>query len=75
LFERSGSSVVSSVCSVVASVSSVLPVSTVVALLISTPALAQMTGAPTPRYKSEPGMVSTAIPAPLREIGFDQNLD
>jgi protein SCO1/2 len=62
LFERSVSSVVASV-------------STVVLLLISTSALAQMTGAPTPGYKREPGMVSTAIPAPLREIGFDQNLD
>jgi protein SCO1 len=36
---------------------------------------AQMTGAPTNGYKQEPGMVSSAIPAPLREIGFDQNLD
>jgi protein SCO1/2 len=34
-----------------------------------------MTGVPTAGYKQEPGMVSSAIPAPLREIGFDQNLD
>jgi len=33
-----------------------------------------MTGAPTTGYKQEPGMVSSAIPAPLREIGFDQNI-
>jgi len=26
-------------------------------------------------YKQEPGIVSTALPAALREIGFDQNID
>ncbi|HJZ72781.1 MAG TPA: SCO family protein [Vicinamibacterales bacterium] len=26
-------------------------------------------------YKLEPGMASSQVPAPLREIGFDQNLD
>jgi protein SCO1/2 len=26
-------------------------------------------------YKQEPGTVASAIPAPLREIGFDQNID
>jgi protein SCO1/2 len=36
---------------------------------------AQMSGAPAAGYKREPGMVSSALPAPLREIGFDQNLD
>jgi protein SCO1/2 len=36
---------------------------------------AQMAGAPAAGYKREPGMVSSALPAPLREIGFDQNLD
>jgi protein SCO1/2 len=36
---------------------------------------AQMTGSPTIGYKQEPGMTSSTIPAPLREIGFDQNLD
>jgi hypothetical protein len=39
------------------------------------PAFAQMTGAPTSGYKREPGMTASTIPAPLREIGFDQNLD
>jgi protein SCO1/2 len=34
-----------------------------------------MSGAPAAGYKREPGMVSSALPAPLREIGFDQNLD
>ena len=36
---------------------------------------AQMSGAPTAGYKREPGTVSSALPAPLREIGFNQNLD
>ena len=36
---------------------------------------AQMTGAPNAGYKREPGMTAAAIPAPLREIGFDQNLN
>jgi len=36
---------------------------------------AQMTGAPVPGYKREPGMVASAVPAPLRAIGFDQNLN
>ena len=36
---------------------------------------AQMSGAPAAGYKREPGTVSSALPAPLREIGFDQNLD
>jgi protein SCO1/2 len=34
-----------------------------------------MTGAPAAGYKREPGLPSSAMPAPLREIGFDQNLD
>jgi protein SCO1 len=39
-------------------------------------AAAQMAGGPaTAGYKREPGMVSSAVPAALREIGFDQNLD
>ena len=36
---------------------------------------AQFTGAPTPGYQHQPGMVSSTMPAPLREIGFDQHLD
>jgi protein SCO1 len=39
------------------------------------PALAQITGAPAAGYKLEPGMASGTLPAPLREIGFDQNID
>jgi protein SCO1/2 len=35
---------------------------------------AQMT-APAPGYKREPGMTASAVPAPLREIGFDQHID
>ena len=34
-----------------------------------------MTSAPAAGYKREPGMPSSTVPAPLREIGFDQNLD
>jgi protein SCO1/2 len=39
------------------------------------PAAAQMTGTPAPGYKREAGTPASALPAPLREIGFDQNLD
>jgi protein SCO1/2 len=41
------------------------------------PASAQkMTGSPAlAGYRQEPGQVSSALPAALREIGFDQNLD
>src|SRR5436190_752356 len=46
-----------------------------VALAASIDAAAQMSGAPATAYKQQPGMASSAIPAPLREIGFDQNLD
>lgn len=42
---------------------------------LATPAAAQMTGAPTPGFPVSPGMPSQSMPAPLREIGFDQNLD
>jgi protein SCO1/2 len=63
------------VSSVAASVSSVVVLLIVLALLTTAPALAQMTGAPTAGYKREPGMTASTIPAPLREIGFDQNLD
>jgi protein SCO1/2 len=36
---------------------------------------AQTTGAPAAGYKRDSGVSSSTIPAPLREIGFDQNLD
>jgi len=36
----------------------------------------KMTGSPAAAgYRQEPGQASSSIPAPLREIGFDQNLD
>ena len=35
---------------------------------------AQMAGAPN-GYKLEPGVTASEVPAPLREIGFDQNLN
>ena len=56
------------VCSVFVSVS------TVVALFIAMPASAQMTGAPAPGYKRAAGQPASSVPAPLREIGFDQNI-
>jgi protein SCO1/2 len=37
-------------------------------------ARAQMAGGPDTGYKREAGMVSSVLPAPLREIGFDQNI-
>ena len=46
-----------------------------ISLLVTSPVTAQMTGAPTAGYKPEPGAVASSIPAPLREIGFDQHLD
>jgi protein SCO1 len=60
---------------VLTSVSTVSSVVVAVGFLLAAPAAAQMSGAPTAGYKLEPGMVSSAVPAPLREIGFDQNLD
>jgi protein SCO1 len=45
------------------------------ALVSAAPVFGQMTGAPTAGYKPEPGAVASSIPAPLREIGFDQHLD
>jgi len=36
----------------------------------------KMTGSPSAAgYRREPGQVSSSVPAPLREIGYDQNLD
>ncbi len=40
---------------------------------VAATAAAQMTGAPS-GYKREVGMPSSAIPSPLREIGFDQHI-
>lgn len=51
-------------------------ISALFALSAVKPLSAQMASAPASTgYKQEPGMVSSAIPAPLREIGFDQNID
>src|SRR5919201_1179500 len=36
---------------------------------------AQMTGAPTPGYRRDPGLPASALPKALREVGFDQRLD
>jgi protein SCO1/2 len=40
----------------------------------STVVSAQMASGPDVGYKREPGMTSSTLPAPLREIGFDQNI-
>jgi protein SCO1/2 len=56
----------------------VLSFVSLVSLVLSAPQalLAQMASGPaTAGYKQEPGIVSTALPAALREIGFDQNID
>ena len=45
------------------------------ALALAEPAIAQMSGTPAPGYRREPGAVASAVPAPLREIGFDQHLN
>ena len=45
----------------------------VAVLMLGASASAQMTGAPA-GYKREPGMPSSTMPAPLREIGFDQHI-
>src|SRR5438067_12895576 len=39
------------------------------------PVAAQSIAAPPPGYKQDPGTPSSTMPAPLREIGFDQNID
>jgi protein SCO1/2 len=44
-------------------------------VLVSTPLYAQMTGAPMNGYRRETAAPASAIPAPLREVGFDQRLD
>src|SRR5262249_12922737 len=67
---------VSSVRSIGAPVSRVLPLLVTAATLFgAAPVSAQMTGAPTAGYRQEPGAVASSVPAPLREIGFDQHLD
>ena len=49
-------------------------VSTVM-VMVAAPLSAQMTGAPMAGYRREAAAPASAIPAPLREIGFDQRLD
>lgn len=45
-------------------------------LLTSTsPLAAQITGAPTPGYRPEPGVAASTMPRALQEIRFDQKLD
>jgi protein SCO1/2 len=46
----------------------------VLSLVLASPAAAQMTGAPTPGYKRDAGQPASAVPPPLRDIGFDQHI-
>ncbi len=46
----------------------------VAALSLAANAFAQMGGTTAAGYKREPGMAAQTMPAPLREIGFDQNI-
>jgi protein SCO1/2 len=43
-------------------------------VVIASPAAAQMTGTPTPGYQREAGLPASAIPAPLRQLGFEQRI-
>ena len=53
----------------------VLIVSTIAALLaIAAPVSAQMTGTPSPGYRTGVGQPASAIPAPLRQLAFDQRI-
>jgi len=54
---------------------SVAALLTLAATLIPSAAAAQMTGAPTPGYLQAPGVPAQSMPEPLRDIGFDQNVD
>jgi protein SCO1/2 len=51
-----------------------LAIAIVVTILWPAVGHAQMTGSPVPGYKREPGMTASAVPAALREIGFDQHI-
>jgi protein SCO1/2 len=44
-------------------------------VIATSPTSAQMSGAPAAGYKREAGAPASLLPAPLREIGFDQRLD
>jgi protein SCO1/2 len=47
-----------------------------VSFVVSPPqAAAQMTTAPAGAYRRDPGVPSSVVPKPLREVGFDQNLN
>ncbi len=45
-----------------------------VSFVSAAPAYSQMAGAPSAGYKRDAGMPASAMPRPLREIGFDQHL-
>jgi protein SCO1/2 len=43
-------------------------------LLAAAPARAQISGTPAPGYRQNAGLPASAVPAPLREVGFDQRV-
>src|SRR2546430_2689569 len=48
----------------------------VAALFIAaSPAYSQMTSGPATSYRRDPGTPASVVPAPLREVGFDQHLN
>jgi protein SCO1 len=60
----------------VSSVPSVVAILVVTLFLTSALSAQKMTGSPAAAgYRQVPGQTSSGLPAPLREIGFDQNLD
>jgi protein SCO1/2 len=60
----------------VPSVVEILVAMFVAAFLTMSASAQKMTGSPaTAGYRQEPGQTSSGLPAPLREIGFDQKLD
>lgn len=53
-----------------------MPLVSFVSFVVSPPqAAAQTTGAPAAGYRRDSGIPASTRPAPLREVGFDQNLD
>src|SRR3954465_9021492 len=53
----------------------ILFASLVVSACFAISAFAQMTTAPASSYRRDPGIPSSVVPKPLREVGYDQHLD
>ena len=56
-------------------IGSVMLMASAVCVAAAAPVRAQMSGAPVAGYRQPPGMPASTVPAPLREIGFDQRID